>query len=671
MTENNMKKIFNSFFLLSIASLISIFILHSCANIARPGGGPFDEEPPIFLNSKPYPNQVNVYPKKIELHFVDNIKLDNPFTKVIVSPPQKTAPIIKSNAKTVTIELKDSLKANTTYTIDFTDAVRDNNEGNILNNFSIAFSTGNVIDSLKISGTLLSAENLEPQSGIIVGIHSDLSDSAFVSKPFERIGKSDEQGRFNIYNITPGTYKVYALKDINSNYMFDLPGEDIAFLDSLIVPNVEIMMHNDTVFSLNKSSRSAKKLADNMNVGLSTDSVRRIPVPHYYPDNLVLRTFNENKKTLYLEKSERESPEKLNIYFSAPQDSTVILTPINFDDTDWAVIENSKKNDTLHVWVKDSMIFKIDTLKFAVTHQYTDTLKQLSIKTDTINFVQRNKAQAEKKSEKSKSKKNKDEEISADSVKIEFISFKDNISSSMDIGVRPKLTLPVPIADIDKEMFHVMQKVDTLFVDQEFEIRPSKDNEREFEIRTKLSPGESYRITIDSAAVNNIYGLHNNLYNKSFTVKKVEDYSSLVFDITGVEGDAFVEVLNSSDKPVAKATVKDGQAKFPHLKPGTYYARIVLDKNNNGVYDTGDYALGIQPDEVYYYNMPIELKEFWRVKQDWNINSLPLTKQKPLEITKNKPKEVKSKNRNEQYQNKKSSGNSYGGGTISGGPIKT
>ena len=157
----------------------------------------------------------------------------------------------------------------------------------------------------------------------------------------------------------------------------------------------------------------------------------------------------------------------MNIYFSAPQDSTVILTPINFDDTDWAVIENSKKNDTLHVWVKDSMIFKIDTLKIAVTHQYTDTLKQLSIKTDTINFVQRNKAQAEKKSEKSKSKKNKDEEISADSVKIEFISFKDNISSSMDIGVRPKLTLPVPIADIDKEMFHVMQKVDTLFVDQE------------------------------------------------------------------------------------------------------------------------------------------------------------------------------------------------------------
>ena len=665
-----MKKILNCYFIFLIASIISIFILHSCANIARPGGGPYDETPPVFLNSKPYPNQINVFPKKIELHFDENIKLDNPFTKVIVSPPQQNAPVIRSNAKTVTIELKDSLKPNTTYTIDFTDAIRDNNEGNVLNNFSIAFSTGNIIDSLKISGTLLSAENLEPQKEMIVGIHSDLSDSAFISKPFERIGKSNERGEFNIYNIAPGKYKVYALKDINSNYMFDLPGEDIAFLDSIVVPYVEIKMHNDTTFSRKPIEKEVKKVADNTNMALTVkDSVKQIPIPHYYPDNLVLRTFNENKKTLYLEKSEREKPEKLNMFFSAPQDSAISLTPVNFLGEDWAVIENSKNNDSIIVWVKDSMIYKMDTLRIAVTHQYTDTLNELSVKTDTINFFQRERKNVKKKEEKPKRGKHAEDELATDSVKTEFITFKDNMSGTIDIGVRPKLTFEVPLDSINREFIHVEKKVDTLFVEQEFEVRPVVGKIREYEIRTRLQPGESYKVTIDSAAINTIYGLHNNNYSKSFAVRKVEEYSSLVFDLKGVTGSAFVEILNSSDKPVAKATVKDNQAKFPHLKPGTYYARIVLDKNGNGVFDTGDYEIGLQPDEVYYYNMPIELKEFWRVKQDWDITALPLTKQKPLDITKNKPKEVKSRNRNQQNQNSNSSSNSYGGGTISGGTI--
>ena len=215
-----------------------------------------------FVGSKPGPNQIKVNPKKIELFFDENIKLDNPFTKVIVSPPQAVAPIVKSNAKTVTVELNDTLKPNTTYTIDFTDAIRDNNEGNILESFSIAFSTGEIIDTMRISGTILSAENLEPQKSVIVGIHSDLSDSAFVTKPFDRISKSDENGKFNIYNITPGKYKIYALKDINNNYMFDLPGEDIAFLDSIIIPSVEIKMHNDTT-RITPTEKNISEIANN------------------------------------------------------------------------------------------------------------------------------------------------------------------------------------------------------------------------------------------------------------------------------------------------------------------------------------------------------------------------------------------------------------------------
>ena len=637
--------------------------------MARPGGGPYDETPPSFVGSRPGPNQVRVNPKKIELFFDENIKLDNPFTKVIVSPPQSIAPVVKSNAKTVTVELKDTLKPNTTYTIDFTDAIRDNNEGNTLESFSVAFSTGDVIDTMRISGTILSAENLEPQKGIVVGIHSDLSDSAFVSKPFERISKSDENGKFNIYNITPGKYKIYALKDINNNYMFDLPGEDIAFLDSIIVPEVEIKMHNDTIrTNFNDKNLNQVVSETSKSLGLK-DSVRQIPIPHYYPDNIVLLTFNENKKNLYLEKSERESPEKINIYFSAPLDSSAIITPINFSDKDWSIIENSIKNDTVMIWIKDSLIYKTDTLKIAVTHQYTDTLQQISIKTDTLSLFQKGIKPSKKKEEKQK-KKN-EEEAEQDSIKIEYLTFKDNISGNMDIGIRPKISFTIPFDSIDKDKIHIQHKKDSLFIDQDFEIRTTPGKFREFEIRTRLTPGESYKIAIDSAAMTNIYGLHNNTYSKAFSVKKIEDYASLLFHINGLDGEnAFIEILNSSDKPVYKSIVKNGEAKFPHLKPGTYYARITLDKNGNGVYDTGDYKLGLQPDEVIYYNSPLELKANWQVKQDWNIRMLPINKQKPLEITKNKPKEKINKSKNEQYQNKKSSGSNYGGGNISGGTRK-
>ena len=149
----------------SIAVLIGIFLLvvmYSCANMASPNGGPYDETPPRFVTSTPAPNQTNFKGKKVEIEFDELIQIDKPTENVIVTPPQRLLPVIQARGRKAVVELEDSLKANTTYTIDFTNSISDNNEKNVFENYSFAFSTGNTIDSLEISGTLLNAENLEP-----------------------------------------------------------------------------------------------------------------------------------------------------------------------------------------------------------------------------------------------------------------------------------------------------------------------------------------------------------------------------------------------------------------------------------------------------------------------------------------------------------------------------
>ena len=264
-------------FLKLLIGVILLAIIYSCANIGSPNGGPYDETPPKFVSSNPIPNQVNYQGKNVEILFDELIQIEKPTENVIITPPQMELPIIRSSGKKAVIELKDSLKPNTTYTIDFTNSIVDNNEKNVFENFSFAFSTGETIDSLEISGVLLNAENLEPMPGITIGLHNNLEDSAFVKVPFLRTSRTNDKGRFTIRNIAPGSYRVFALNDVNRDYKFDQPGEDIAFLDSLIVPSFEFTTRQDTTW---KDT-------------LTIDTIRTINYTRFLPDDIELRLFNE------------------------------------------------------------------------------------------------------------------------------------------------------------------------------------------------------------------------------------------------------------------------------------------------------------------------------------------------------------------------------------------
>ena len=233
--------------------------MYSCANMASPNGGPYDETPPKFISSLPAPNQTNYKGKKVEILFDELVQLDKPSENVIITPPQMQLPVIRAAGKKVVVELKDTLKENTTYTIDFTNSISDNNEKNVFENFSFAFSTGDVIDTLEVSGILLNAENLEPMPGITIGLHKNLEDSAFVKLPFDRTSRTNDKGQFTIRNISPGSYRIFGLNDVNRDYKFDQPGEEIAFNDSIIIPSLELTTRQDTLWKDSLTIASSDK----------------------------------------------------------------------------------------------------------------------------------------------------------------------------------------------------------------------------------------------------------------------------------------------------------------------------------------------------------------------------------------------------------------------------
>jgi hypothetical protein len=281
-----MQKKILSLFSFLVLTVLMMVIIQACANMAAPTGGVYDVDPPKVRKANPGFNALGITPSKIEIEFDENIKIKSPSEKVIITPPQQILPIIRSVGKKAVVELKDELKPNTTYTIDFTDAIADNAEENPLENFVFSFSTGDQLDTLSISGKVLAAQDLEPVTGTYVGIHSNFDDTVFTRVPFERISRTDSRGNFTVRGMAPGKYKVFALNDQNSDYKYDNPQEVIAFLDSIVIPSSMSAVRQDTVF------------VDSITI----DTIRTVQYTRFLPDDLVLRSFQSDFQRQYLQK---------------------------------------------------------------------------------------------------------------------------------------------------------------------------------------------------------------------------------------------------------------------------------------------------------------------------------------------------------------------------------
>lgn len=603
-----------------IVSALAVIILtvYSCANIGRPDGGPYDELPPKFLKSTPELGALNNTKTRISMEFDEYVKLENASEKVVVSPPQIQMPEIKTNGKKISVNLLDSLKPNTTYTIDFADAIVDNNEGNPMGNFAFTFSTGEVIDTMEVSGVLLEASNLEPVKGMLIGLHQNLADSAFTKQPFDRVSRTDSRGKFVIRGVAPGTYRIFGLMDANQNFTFDQKSEKIAFNDSLVIPRFEERMRRDTMW---KDT-------------LTIDTIIERKYTHFLPDHLILRAFTEDNLNQYFIKNERLTPQKFTFYFAAPADSLPVVKGLNFDEQDAFIIEKSLKNDTISYWIKDSLVYKKDTLEMSVQYLYTDTLGKLVPQIDTLYMATKRMRAPEKK------KKKKDDDEPEPTT---FLKVNVSAPSSFDIYRNVELEFEEPIAWFDSAAIHVRQKVDTLWTDVPFLFRQDSLKIRKYQVLAVWEPGKEYQFSVDSTAFTGLYGLFTDKINQNLKVRTEEEYGAIFFNISGVDSFAVMELLDAQDKVLRQVPVVDGQADFYYLNPGKYYFRLFEDNNRNGKWDTGLYDEKLQPEMMYYYPQPIELKVMFEVTQDWDVKRVPLDKQKPDEIKKQKPDEQKKK----------------------------
>ena len=625
-----------------------------CARMGSPDGGWYDDDPPRVIGCSPEDKATNVTSKKITIYFDEFIKLADATQNVIVSPPQLEMPEIKTQGKKIIVQLMDTLKPNTTYTVDFSDAISDNNEGNPLGNYTYTFSTGEHIDTFEVAGYVLSADKLDPVQGISVGLYDDLSDSAFRTKPMLRISRTDEQGHFVIKGVAPGEYRVYALQDADGDFKFTQSSEMIAFSHQTYTPSCAPDIRQDTIWR------------DSLHI----DNILRVPYTHFYPDDVVMLAFQEVQTTRNLLKIERLEPNRFTMFFTYGDERLPVIKGLNFDSDSAFVIETSAKKDTITYWLRDTTLVNQDTLRMDLTYMMTDTLGMLVEQTDSALEVlaktpyEKRQKQLKKEIEewqKQQEKLKKAEEPYDSIYPIKALEPKYNVQSSMDPTGTIIIEMPTPLASLDTAAIHLYSQIDTLWYRAPFEFSRKDSTLRYYEIRADWQPEREYSLEIDSAAFVDIYGLVSNEFRQGIKVKSLDEYSTLVMQLSGIkDSNIVVQLLDKSENVVQQVKAEaDGSAAFFYINPAVYYVRAFIDRNGNNLWDTGKYDEDLQPEDVYYYSRSIECKAKWDSTLQWNLTERKRFQQKPGELTKQKNSKTKKKQMNRNIDRAKQLGIEY------------
>lgn len=566
---------------------IGVIFIASCANEGIPSGGEKDISPPKVINSEPLNFSKNFRGNRIKISFDEFIVLKNVNSKLIVSPPLSEKPIIKLKGKTLIVDLNEELKDSTTYSFNFGDAIVDNNEGNVLNNFVFVISTGPRIDSLSISGIVENAFSRKPEEDILVMAYLNTDDSVPLTVQPLYIARSLKDGSFNIGNIKEANYKLFALKDANNNFLFDLNTESIAFLDTLITPFAQITERIDTL-----------KLDS-----LGNDSIIRTVQVKNYPDSVLLELFNEADDSQYLLSFSREDKNKLLFKFNNSLKEPVQLNPLNFTYNNF-IYEKNLTHDSLIVWINDSAIYNMDSLKIELTYEKTDSLGKYYFAKDTLNLTYR------EKSGKGKKPKAKSE------LKLAIFP-KDN--SKLDLNKKLWILASSPIANIDttKILFTKMQ--DSTKVKMSYSLVQDSFNIRRYVFKAKFDESTKYNLLINDSAFTDIRGFYNDSSAAGFTTRSKDYYGKVIINISDVKGNYIVQLLNQKDKVLSERYLnKDETISFDFLNPGKYKLKCIGDVNNNNSWDSGNYAKKLQAEKTDFYTKEIKVRSNWDLEIDWN-----------------------------------------------------
>lgn len=623
-------------------------ILYGCANRVAPDGGPYDVTPPKLVSSSPEDRALNVSKKRFVLTFDEYIQIQDIANKVIISPPQITQPKIVAVGKKVTVELEDDLIPNTTYSIDFTDAIVDNNEGNPLENFSYAFSTGNEIDTMEISGRVINIRNHEPMQSLLVGVHPESAGwNAFTDTTFSRMSRTGDRAQFVMRNMKQGSYRVYALKESDGNYRHDMPTDGVAFLNELITTSAMAATRQDTTW------------VDSLTI----DTIKTVAYTRYLPDDIVLLYYETEAKRRFISKRERPDSMQLRLVFSAIPEGKIKVRPID----SLAVQGGSTPVLDINREKKEVMVYFTDPTwkrykEFEVSYTSVDSLELPIMVHDSLTL----RPSAPKPIEDKGRLKETNDSIAKPKSPL-TLRFEHKGEGGTSDSLLFYSSLPItPEAFKAFELFNAQDSILKPVTIDSIYLLPGRTTVGMIE--AKLSYDTSYELYADSAKFTDVYGhMLDETVVDAFKTKAKDAFSQLSITVDGVEGPFIGELLSTQDAVLRVVYSDKPTLHFKDIKPEKYGFRLIVDSNNNGKWDAGNYRDSIQPEMVYYMPKIIEVMANWDVKETLSPLATKIDKQKPEELIKNKPKAKEKKDRNkerEEQLRRQRQGNNQGMGGL-------
>jgi hypothetical protein len=593
-----------------------IILFGRCAKM--PGsisGGPKDEAPPQFLYSAPplYSTKLDVATKRFNITFDEYLQLKDVNAQFLSSIPIKKKPEILLYGKTVRVNLQEPLTPDVTYSFNFGEAIGDLNEGNKTVGFLYVFSTGDHIDSLTFTGRVLNAFDLRPRKkddkvATMVLLFDDLSDSAVYKAPPSYVTRADNYGFFTFSYIRPDTFRLFAIRDMGDNLLFDMPTEQIAFADSVVLIDERHYHDPDIPFftSLN--------LADSL----------KEKNPGLLHKDIMLYQFQETPTKQYRTSYGRPEANLLRFTYSLPVDSLPISIDAYEPSGKWFEPEISPMHDTLDYWLIDTSLVNRKTLLVQLMSPRTDSLNQLIYSADTLKLsFEPPKKPVDKRSRRER----KADEEKGPPVKprtaVEMMIITSGVKDKMDLTGRFQLTASQPIKAIDRERIILSEQADTVKVAVPFTLAEDSTNARKCFLDWPLKEDTKYFLTIDTMAFTSIYQVFNDSTGFAFTSQNKDYYSSIEITFSHVTCPLVVQILRGDKEDVVKQVwlTEGNVALIDYLKPDKYKLKVIYDKNGNGKWDTGHYLNKIQPEKVDYYTEPVvETRSGWKTEIRWQLD---------------------------------------------------
>lgn len=591
-----------------------IILLASCANPVAPTGGPKDVTPPEILRTSPPLQSTNYTNQEIILYFDEYVKLKDIEQQLIISPPVKETPAFRTKGKSLVAEFKDPWRSETTYNIFFGDAIVDITEGNSIPGYKFTFSTGSVLDSMQISGKLINAFSLAPVKAAYVMLYDTIYDSI----PFKQIpyyiARTNDMGEFQLTNLRNRPYKIFALTDINANYLYDMPTEEIAFIDTLITPWEETRKAGTLkVGGDNEIKADTAVLEENVvvtNPGndsiVITDTlipggISQEPSPALSDSTMVaagkrnyiqLFHFKEVDSVQSLVRVPLLRENVLAFYFKFPTVDPEFIIPDDLYDKK-PVMANNRFNDTITMWLPG---FIHDSIKLEVSDKGSVL--------DTIEMSVKPRENTIKKTEP---------------VKKPALLITSNIArNKLKPGTPLRLTFADPLMLSITE--NLVLKQDSIII-QNVNYTFTDSLKKQMVINYPWKEGLQYSLTVPDSTFVGIMGSKNDSLNFAFYGIKEEESANLMLNVDLATASQYiVQLLDSKDKIIGQTTISDDKLlEFKYIEPGKYRVRAIDDRNGNGYWDTGKYLAGRYPERVLYYTQEIELRANWTLEEQWQI----------------------------------------------------